>query len=148
MSLFSKKTEPTIDPELRELFENAQARVRQKKQLYRHFVFFVAGAILLIIINLVLGIGKEITLFNIDWFVWAILLWTFFFLVHGINVFVLNRFMDKAWEQKQIDKLVQKQQNRISTLEDKILESDAIPEKKNPDLTSKEPSTTDPNIPL
>jgi dihydrofolate reductase len=148
MSLFSKKTEPTIDPELRELFENAQARVRQKKRLYRHLVLFIAGAILLIIINLVLGIGKDFTLLNIDWFVWAILLWVFFFLVHFINVFILNRFMGKVWEQKQIDKLVQKQKNRISKLEDKILENPSSLEKKSPDLTKQASPTTDQNTPL
>jgi dihydrofolate reductase len=148
MSLFSKKTEPSIDPELREHFENAQARVREKKRLYRHLVLFVAGAILLIIINLVLGIGKDYTLFNIDWFVWAILLWTFFFLVHFINVFILNRFMGKEWEQQQIDKLMLKQKNRISKLEDKILESAAPHEKKSPSLTEKPSAPIDPNTPL
>ncbi|MFT5750663.1 MAG: cytochrome c biogenesis protein CcdA [Flavobacteriales bacterium] len=148
MSLFSKKTEPTIDPELRELFENAQARVRQKKRLYHHLVLFVAGAILLIIINLVLGIGKDFTLFNQDWSVWAILLWVFFFLVHFINVFILNRFMGNVWEQAQIDKLVQKQKNRISKLEDKILETSPTLEKKSPDLTKQIPPITDQNTPL
>ena len=148
MSLFSKKTEPTIDPELRELFENAQARVRQKKRLYHHLVLFVAGAILLIIINLILGIGKDFTLFNQDWSVWAILLWVFFFLVHFINVFILNRFMGHVWEQAQIDKLVQKQKNRISKLEDKILETPPTLEKKSPDLTKKTSPITDQNTPL
>lgn len=148
MSLFSKKTTPAIDPELRELFETAQDRVRQKKRLYRHLVLFVAGAILLIIINLVLGIGKDFTLFNIDWFVWAILLWTFFFIVHGINVFVLNRFMGKEWEKTQIDKLVQKQKNRISKLEDKVIIDPSSLEKKNLDLKENTPSTLDPNTPL
>lgn len=148
MSLFSKKTQPSIDPELREQFENAQARVREKKRLYRHLVLFVAGAILLIIINLVLGIGKDFTMFNIDWFVWAILLWTFFFLVHFINVFILSSFMGKEWEQQQIDKLMLKQKNRISKLEDKIIESSPKIEKKSPSLTDKPSAPIDPNTPL
>tara|TARA_R110002051_G_scaffold10175_3_gene38668 strand:+ start:128349 stop:128795 length:447 start_codon:yes stop_codon:yes gene_type:complete len=148
MSLFSKKTQPSIDPELREQFENAQARVREKKRLYRHLVLFVAGAILLIIINLVLGIGKDFTMFNIDWFVWAILLWTFFFLVHFINVFILSSFMGKEWEQQQIDKLMLKQKNRISKLEDKIIESSPTIEKKSPSLTDKPSAPIDPNTPL
>ena len=147
MSLFSKKTQPAIDPVQKELIENAQARVRQKKGLYRHLILFIAGAILLIIMNLVLGIGKETTFFNIDWFVWAILVWTFIFLVHVLNVFILHKFMGKAWEDEQIDRLVKKQQERIDKLEDKVIADHAAIEKKsnNPNPL---PNSKDQNIPL
>lgn len=141
MSLFSKKTQPTIDPEQRILIENAQARVRQKKNLYRHFVIFLAGAILLIILNLALGIGENITPFETPWFVWAILLWTFFFLIHLINVLLLGKFMNKEWEQKQIDILVAKQKVKIAELEEAVAISHPLPEKKNLSLK-------DPNLPL
>lgn len=141
MSLFSKKTQPTIDPEQRILIENAQARVRQKKNLYRHFVIFLAGAILLIVLNLALGIGKDIKPFDTPWFVWAILLWTFFFLIHLINVLLLGKFMNKEWEQKQIDILVAKQKVKIAELEEAIAISKPLPEKKNLSLK-------DPNLPL
>lgn len=148
MGLFSKKTPPVIDPEQRVLIENAQARIRQKKKLYRHFVFFLAGAVLMIIINPVLGIGKDITLFGYDWFLWAILLWTFFFLAHFINVFVMNRFMGKAWEEEQINALVKKQQDRIAELEEKVAEEHPLPEKKSITITSKTAATIDPDSPL
>ena len=148
MGLFSKKTPPAIDPEQRALIENAQSRIRQKKKLYRHFVLFLAGAVLMIIINPILGIGKDITLFGYDWFLWAILLWTFFFLVHVINVFVLNRFMGKAWEEEQINALVKKQQDRIAVLEEKVAVAHPLPEKKSSNLTSETPTTLDPDSPL
>ncbi|MFC4634105.1 2TM domain-containing protein [Dokdonia ponticola] len=154
MGLFSKKTTPAIDPEQRALIENAQARIRQKKKLYRHFVLFLAGAVLMIIINPVLGIGKDITLFGYDWFLWAILLWTFFFLVHAINVFVLKRFMGKEWEEEQINALVIKQQKRIAELEEQVAILHPLPEKKSSNLTSETTPTTpttptiDPNSPL
>lgn len=141
MSLFSKKTQPTIDPEQRILIENAQARVRQKKNLYRHFVIFLAGAILLIVLNLALGIGEDIKPFETPWFVWAILLWTFFFLIHLINVLLLGKFMNKEWEQKQIDILVARQKVKIAELEEAIAISNPLPEKKNLSLK-------DPNLPL
>lgn len=147
MSIFSKKTTPTIDPEQRALIEHAQARVRQKKKLYRHFVLFLAGAILLIVINELLGIGKEVKIFGKDWFIWAILLWVFFFLVHFINVFVLHRFMNKAWEEEQINKLIKKQQDRIAELEEKVAVEHPLPEKKTlPD--TEETTPIDPNTPL
>jgi dihydrofolate reductase len=148
MGLFSKKTPPTIDPEQRALIENAQIRIRQKKKLYRHFVLFLVGAILMIIINPVLGIGKEITLFGYDWFMWAILLWTFFFLIHVMNVFVMNRFMGKDWEEEQINALVKKQQHRIAELEEKVAVEHPLPEKKSPTIISETAATIDPDSPL
>ena len=148
MGLFSKKKETTIDPEQRELVEKAQARVRQKKNLYRHFVVFIAGAILLIVLNLALGIGGDIKLFGQDWFVWAILLWTFFFLVHLINVLVFGRFMNKQWEKEQVDKLVHKQKNKIAQLQQQIDAQNPLPEKKSPLLTDPEKPFIDQNTPL
>lgn len=148
MSLFSKKTETSIDPVQKELIENAQARVRQKKRLYRHFVLFLAGAILLIVVNLVLGVGKEFRLLGVDWFVWAILLWTFFFLVHLINVTLMSSFMNKAWEQKQLDRLVAKQKLKIAELEESVHQKMPLPEKKNPRLSDPTLPLNDQNTPL
>lgn len=148
MSLFGKKTTITIDPVQKELIENAQARVRQKKNLYRHFVAFLAGAILLIVINQVLNVGKDFAPFQTPWFVWAILLWTFFFLIHLINVLLMSKFMNKEWEQKQLDRLVEKQKVRIAELEESVQTSQPLPEKKNPVLTNPNLPLEDQNTPL
>ena len=109
-----------IDPEQRELIENAQRRIRQKKALMRHFVVFLAGAVLFIVLNVIFNIGEGIRFFNLDWYVWAILLWLFFLLIHFINVFIMNKFMGKAWEENQLEKLVAKQQKRINQLEKEV----------------------------
>lgn len=111
-----KKPTPQIDKEQLELIENAQKRIKQKKGLYVHFVVFLIGAIFLIIANTVLGIGKDITFFGIEWFLYAILAWSFFFIFHFINVFITHKFMGKAWEKQQLEKLVAKQQARIEVL--------------------------------
>lgn len=111
-----KKPKVQIDKDQLELIEYAQKRIKQKKGLYAHFVIFLLGAIFLIVANTVLGIGKDFKIFGIDWFVFAILLWLFLFLYHLIKVFVLNTFMGKAWEKAQLDKLVDKQQQRIEKL--------------------------------
>ena len=148
MSLFSKKTTTSIDPVQRDLIENAQARLRQKKNLYRHFVVFLAGAILLIVINQALGVGKEFAPFQTPWFVWAILLWTFFFLIHLINVMVMSKFMNKEWEQKHLDRLVAKQKVRIAELEESVQTTHPLPEKKSPIVKNPNQTLGDQNIPL
>ena len=113
--MFSKnKNSERNDPEHREQYDYARKRVKQKKRLMRHFILFLAGSILLIIINPVLGIGKEFFIKN--WFVWAILIWALLFLVHLLNVFIMNKFMGKEWEDRQMEKLKAQQETRIAEL--------------------------------
>ncbi len=113
----AKKTE-RIDAEQREQYEYARRRIKQKKNLMRHFILFLVGSVLLIIIDPILGYGNE-TLFQ-NWFVWAILIWTFIFLVHLFNVFVMNKFMDKEWEDRQLEKLKARQAERMAELQKKV----------------------------
>ena len=119
-----KKAVPQIDKEQLELIKTAQARVKQKKRLYIHFVVFLIGAVFLIILNTVIGVGEEVTLFGKNWFVFAILAWLFLFVYHLFNVFITHKFMGKDWEQQQLDKLVAKQKERITQLEKTITKQD------------------------
>lgn len=115
--MFGKKKEvPQIDKEQLELIQNAQKRIKQKKRLYIHFVIFLIGALFLILANTVLGIAEDFKIFEINWFVFAILLWLFFFIYHTFNVFITHRFMGKAWEKNQLEKLITLQQHRIEKL--------------------------------
>ncbi|WP_347373237.1 2TM domain-containing protein [Aequorivita sp. Q41] len=113
----AKKTE-RIDAEQREQYEYARKRIAQKKSLMRHFILFLVGSVLLIIINPLLGYGNDF--FIKDWFIWAILIWTFIFLIHLFNVFVMNKFMDKEWEDRQLEKLKARQAERIAQLQQKV----------------------------
>jgi len=119
-----KKTVSTIDKDQLELIENAQRRIKQKRRLYIHFVIFLIGAVFLILANTVLGIGENLTLAGVDWFVYAILAWLFIFAYHFFSVFVTNKFMNKDWESQQLEKLVNQQQNRINALKEKFLEEE------------------------
>ncbi|XCF05870.1 dihydrofolate reductase [Tamlana crocina] len=121
-----KKSSPQIDKEQLELIENAQKRIKQKKRLYVHFVLFLIGAIFLIVANTVLGIGEDVTLFGKEWFLFAILLWLFFFLYHLFNVFVTHKFMGKAWEKQQLEKLVAKQQDRIEKIKQGLVKEETL----------------------
>ncbi|SRR5690554_3308060 len=102
----------------REQYEYARARIRKRKRLMRHFIFFIAGAILFLIMDLVLKFGKDSLPQN--WSAYLILFWFFILLVHALNVLLLNRFMDKEWEDRQIEKLKSKQMERILSLQKKV----------------------------
>ncbi|WP_299226891.1 dihydrofolate reductase [uncultured Psychroserpens sp.] len=119
-----KKVNPQIDQEQLALIKAAEKRIKQKRYLYLHFVVFLIGAVFLILANTVLGIGKDTTFFNIDWFVYAILIWLFLFLYHFINVFITHNFMGKDWEDQQREALVAKQQERIEQLKQEYLKEE------------------------
>jgi dihydrofolate reductase len=141
-----KKAIPQIDKDQLELIENAQKRIKQKKRLYVHFVIFLIGAVLLILANTILGIGKDFTILGKEWFLYAILLWLFFFLYHLFNVFITHKFMGKAWEKKQLDKLVSIQQDRIEKLKTGFVKKETLKAQNKvfnkPKSDSKKPELT------
>ena len=146
-----KKTTPSIDQEQLALIKAAEKRISQKKRLYIHFVFFLIGAVFLILANTILGIGKDFKIAGLDWFVIAIVLWLFLFIYHFITVFITHKFMGKQWEDQQREALVAKQQERIEQLKQEyikeekviaksqayndVLESKTTSEKKTSELT-------------
>ena len=150
--MFSKKKNTSkIDYEQRELYENARTRAKQKKRLFQHFVLFLIGAVFLIVLNVVIGYQEEFKPLGYNWFVWAVLLWTLIFLVHFFNVFIVNSFMGKDWEAKQVDKLVKKQKERIAQLQDKVERDHPIPEERkniDPTTSHKRISPEDPDRPI
>lgn len=128
-------TKKTIDPEIKELYENAHQRIKQKKKLMTHLVFFIAGAVIFIVLNVVIGYKSDFRPLGMDWFVTAILIWIFFLIIHAINVFMVNKLMGKEWEEKQMNRLVEKQLERLRKLQKKVdkkhpIESKEIPKEK------------------
>lgn len=134
--MFGKKKQTSqIDQEQLELITYAQQRIKQKKRLYIHFILFLIGSVVLIILNTVLGIGEQVTFFGKEWFVYAILIWLFFLVYHVINVYITHKFMGKEWEKRQLDTLVTKQKSRIEELKSKVEKEFPIP--SNPEKKKK-----------
>lgn len=113
-------TKKKINPEIRELYENAHQRIKQKKRLVTHLVIFIAGSVMFIVLNVIIGYKSDSKPLGMDWFVTAILIWLFFLIIHAINVFLVNKLMGKEWEEKQMNKLVEKQLDKVSQLQKKV----------------------------
>ena len=148
-----KKNPRGIDPIQRELIEKAQSRARQKRRLYVHFILFLIGSAVFILLNVVFNVGQNYRPLGIDWFVWAIILWTVIFFIHAFNVFVTNKFLGKEWENNQVERLVAQQQKRIDKLRAQVEKDLPLPSKKelrnptpNPSTPSEDP--TDPAEPI
>lgn len=130
--MFSKKkNESKIDYEQRELYENARRRANEKKKLFRHFVFFLIGSVFLIVLNVVIGWQQDFRPLGLDWFVWVVMLWALILIIHFFNVFIVNSFMGKDWEAKQVDRLVKKQKEKIALLQEKVEREHPLPESRN-----------------
>lgn len=114
------KSENNLDIDQKELFKNANRRIKQKKRLVYHFVFFIAGVLVLMFMNLVLQYQNEFKPFGLPWFVTASLIWSFFLIAHAINVFIVEKLMGRAWEEKYMNKLVEIQLRKLKKLQAKI----------------------------
>ncbi len=111
--MFAKsKITPKIDLEQHQLLEAAQARIKQKKRLFSHFMVFLVGSIFIFLINKILGYGIEY-----NWYIWAIVFWAFLFVLHFVNVYVTTKFMSPEWERAQRERLVLKQKQKIAELQ-------------------------------
>ena len=113
------KNQTHLSVEQHEMFETAQKRIKQKRRLWQHFVIFVLGCVLMYILNKFLGYGENTTNSR-NWYVYGIIVWTFLFLLHLINVFITNRFLGKEWERNQREKLVSIQKRKIQQIQDAV----------------------------
>ena len=131
--MFSRKnTSDNLDVEQREQYQYARTRIKQKKRLMQHFIVFLGGSIITIILDPVLGIGNDFFINN--WFIWVILIWSFILVIHFFNVFILNKFMGKEWEDRQLEKLKGKQEKRILELKQKVEKEIPLPELKKKEI--------------
>lgn len=117
-----KKISGDASPEVYEQIESVRKRIRQKRRLYYHFMIFLVGSVFLIIINKFLNVKADW-----DWFVWAIVLWAFILVIHTFNVFITHKFMGKAWEEKQREKLIARQKARIAEMQKEIDKAHPLP---------------------
>ena len=104
-----------MEKEQHELYENANRRIKQKKRLYFHFILLLVGSGFLFIANKWLNVYPEK-----NWWIWAVTIWGFLFILHVIKVFITDSFMNKNWERTQIDKLIDKQTQKKEKIQDDI----------------------------
>lgn len=141
--MFSKRKEtPQIDPVQRELYEHARKRIVQKKRLFQHFIVFLVGSVFFVILNLLIGVGKEITFFGLNWYIVAIVCWAFLFVLHFCNVWLFHKFMGAEWTSDQMERLIAKQKAEIELIQkdvDQMYPKDELIKKKEEFIKQKQP---------
>tara|TARA_B100000795_G_scaffold248036_1_gene214633 strand:- start:812 stop:1270 length:459 start_codon:yes stop_codon:yes gene_type:complete len=146
--MFSKsKNKQILNTQTREQYDYARKRINQKKRLMYHFVLFLAASILFIILDKFLKVGHQVLMKG--WYAWAIIFWTFTLLIHLLNVFIINTFMGEEWEDQQLEKLKNLQEERILELRTQANQEIKTKEtiiKKDLDGITQIKNETNPNI--
>ena len=101
-----------------EIYEKARKRVKQKRWLYYHFIVFVLGLIFIFTLNSIFALEEKIFA---NWHIVAVIVWTFLFLLHVVNVFITNRFFGKEWERIQTEKLISKHNIKAEKFEKQFI---------------------------
>lgn len=104
-----------MEQDVKKLYAYARQRIRQKKKLLFHFVLFLCGCLLMFVEAGLIEMG-----FHIHWYIGIASIWFLILILHFVKVYFKDRFMNKDWENEQIERLVSKQKNRIQQLESKI----------------------------
>lgn len=97
-------------------YEYAKNRIKQRKMLLFHFVVFLLGTLVLYGINMWVKDPQVVGV----WWTYAVGAWSLLLVFHVINVVVVNRFMGAAWQDREIERLIAIQQEKIRQLRAKV----------------------------
>lgn len=110
------------------IYEAARTRTKQKKRLYFHFILFLVGSVFAVILNKAMNV-----LPNEDWYIWVIMIWLFFLVIHFLNVFVFNPVFGQEWERSETEKLIAKHNKKVEKLESKLQKEGVFDRSQEPD---------------
>jgi hypothetical protein len=92
-----------------EEYQKAKDRVQEVKGFYAHATMYALANVALAILNLATLEKND----GIVWFVWPLIGWGIGLAVHAISVFGIGPFLEKAWEERQIQRELERR--RIQT---------------------------------
>jgi hypothetical protein len=83
-----------------EEYQKARDRVQEVKGFYAHVAMYLLTNVALAVLNLATLAKND----GIVWFVWPLIGWGIALAVHALSVFGIGRFLGRDWEQRQIQK--------------------------------------------
>ena len=97
-------------------YEYAKSRIKQRRMVLFHIVVFILGSIAIYGYNMWVQNPAEIGV----WWGYVVGAWALLVFFHVINVYIVNRFMGKAWQEQETARLVILQQEKIKELRVKV----------------------------
>lgn len=111
-----KKPQNTINPQQVSLVEHAQKRIAQKRRFNTHLLVSLFLIFFGVILNFAFDYKVDFMPFNTHWsFALASLLGVLL-LIHFLRVYVFHSFMGKAWEDQQMEFLLDKQATKVEKI--------------------------------
>ena len=94
-----------------ETYQRAKKRVEAIRGFYEHFVAYI-------IVNAGLFIIDLLTSPDSWWFYWPLVAWGVGLVFHAVSVFLSQGMLGRDWEERQIQKFMQREQQRSQRPED------------------------------
>ncbi len=88
-----------------ERYARARRRVEEIRGFYEHLALYIAVNLLLIGINMLVSP-------NSLWFYWVTFFWGIGVVLHGFGVYVEGRIFGRAWEEKKIREIMEREERR------------------------------------
>ncbi len=85
--------------------ERAKKRVKELRDFYSHLVVYLIVNTGLVVLDLVQGEGLQ-------WAYWVIIGWGIGLAAHAMNVFLIDRRLGSAWEERKIEEYTEEEQRR------------------------------------
>lgn len=85
-----------------ERYKRAKARVNELREFYNHLWAYAGVNVMLFIINWITAPGAW-------WFYWVTVFWGIGILWHAIGTFGTSKLTGKAWEEKKIKEIMDKE---------------------------------------
>ena len=82
-----------------QVYEEARQRIRDRRNFYTNLTAWAIVNIALIIVWLIYSLGGS------PWFLWPLCIWGVFILYKFLRVFVINRKLNKAAIEKEMEKI-------------------------------------------
>lgn len=88
-----------------ERYARARRRVEEIRGFYEHLTVYIAVNLLLFGINMFFSP-------NSLWFYWVTFFWGIAVVLHGISVYVEGRIFGRAWEERKIREIMEREERR------------------------------------
>jgi len=83
-----------------EEYQKAKDRVQEVKGFYAHATMFVLTNVALAVLNMATFTKND----GVIWFIWPLIGWGIGLAVHAISVFGIGPFLGKDWEERHIQR--------------------------------------------
>lgn len=93
-------------------YDRARRRVREEREFWGHFWFFVVVMTVLVLVDLADGSEDGETLLGLDWAYFPLIGWGAFVVAHFLSGYVFNPRFGAGWEDRKVEEYVRREREQ------------------------------------